>query len=169
MPEPWPETGFCVHKLVMAAGEPEHLYQQNHCGVYRSLDGGVALAGDHRRRCPPTSASRWSPTRATRRTAWVIPLTAPDKGRYMPDGRAAVWRTHDGGDTWTRGDDGLPRSMPTWASCARRWPATSSTRSGSTSATSTGQLYASADGGDDVVGHRTDPAADLLGRGDRRG
>ena len=35
-PDPHPETGQCVHKLVMAAGDPDRLYQQNHCGVYRS-------------------------------------------------------------------------------------------------------------------------------------
>ncbi|MHB8460159.1 MAG: WD40/YVTN/BNR-like repeat-containing protein, partial [Candidatus Limnocylindrales bacterium] len=44
MPDPRPVTGQCVHKLVMAAGEPERLYQQNHCGVYRSLDGGLHWA-----------------------------------------------------------------------------------------------------------------------------
>ena len=30
---PQPITGQCVHKLVMAAGEPDRLYQQNHCGA----------------------------------------------------------------------------------------------------------------------------------------
>ena len=44
-----PETGQCVHKFAMAAGEPETLYQRNHCGVYRSDDGDGDLAGDHRR------------------------------------------------------------------------------------------------------------------------
>jgi len=39
-PDPHPETGQCVHKLVMSAGNPDWLYQQNHCGVYRSSDGG---------------------------------------------------------------------------------------------------------------------------------
>ena len=37
----YPEFGQCVHKLVMAADGGEHLYQQNHCGVYRSTDGGA--------------------------------------------------------------------------------------------------------------------------------
>ena len=36
----YPEFGQCVHKLVMAATAGERLYQQNHCGVYRSTDGG---------------------------------------------------------------------------------------------------------------------------------
>ena len=36
----YPETGQCVHHLTMAPGMPDRLYQQNHCGMYRSEDGG---------------------------------------------------------------------------------------------------------------------------------
>ena len=32
-------------------------------------------------------------------TAWVIPLNGADRGRYMPDAAAAVWRTRDRGAT----------------------------------------------------------------------
>ena len=39
-PEPDPEFGQCVHKLFIAAGGRDLLYQQNHCGVYRTDDGG---------------------------------------------------------------------------------------------------------------------------------
>src|SRR4029078_10301773 len=38
--ENYPEFGQCVHCLVMAPGMPDRLYQQNHCGMYRSDDGG---------------------------------------------------------------------------------------------------------------------------------
>ncbi len=40
LPDKYPEFGQCVHKIGRAAGEPTLLYQQNHCGVYRSNDGG---------------------------------------------------------------------------------------------------------------------------------
>src|SRR4029450_8719716 len=40
LPDPYPVTGQCVHKLVMAPGRPERLYQENPCGTYRSDDGG---------------------------------------------------------------------------------------------------------------------------------
>ena len=42
MPEDqrYPEYGQCVHCVVMAPGMPDRLYQQNHCGMYRSDDGG---------------------------------------------------------------------------------------------------------------------------------
>ena len=41
MPEDqFPEVGQCVHHLEMHPSNPEVLYQQNHCGVYRTEDGG---------------------------------------------------------------------------------------------------------------------------------
>src|SRR5215213_3512793 len=35
-----PEFGQCVHKMHLHPDYPERLYQQNHCGVYRTEDGG---------------------------------------------------------------------------------------------------------------------------------
>ena len=35
-----PEVGQCVHKLLAHPGKRDRLWQQNHCGVYRSDDGG---------------------------------------------------------------------------------------------------------------------------------
>ena len=56
-PEKYPEFGQCVHKLVIAADGGERLYQQNHCGVYRSDDGGVAWDEITRRAARRSSAS----------------------------------------------------------------------------------------------------------------
>jgi hypothetical protein len=41
------------------------------------------------------------------RTAYVIPLAGD--GRYVPEGHVAVWRTGDGGDSWTKLTAGLPQ------------------------------------------------------------
>ena len=40
MPEKYPVFGQCVHKLAMHPAKPDMLYQQNHCGVYRSENRG---------------------------------------------------------------------------------------------------------------------------------
>jgi hypothetical protein len=40
LPDPLPETGQCVHKMVQHPAQSNTLYQQNHCGVYRSDDRG---------------------------------------------------------------------------------------------------------------------------------
>lgn len=106
MPDPYPEFGQCVHKLVMAPGESHLLYQQNHCGVYRSADGGQSwqeiTAGLPSEFGFPMAAHPRDP-----RTVYVIPLNG--EGRYVPEGHAAVWRTSDGGDSWTKLTAGLPQ------------------------------------------------------------
>jgi hypothetical protein len=108
-PDPYPVTGQCVHKFAMAAGEPETLYQQNHCGMYRSTDGGLTWTDLSANGLPsdfgfPLVAHPRDP-----KTFWIIPLNGADRGRFVPDASAAVWKTEDRGDTWQRLDDGLPQ------------------------------------------------------------
>jgi hypothetical protein len=145
-PDPMPETGQCVHKLVAAAGEPEHLYQQNHCGVYRSFDGGVTwqeiTAG-----LPSEFGFGMVAHPRDPLTVWNIPLNGADKGRFMPDASAAVWRTHDGGDTWIRGEDGLPQHDAYLGVLREAMARDELDPVGVYFGTSTGQLFASADGG----------------------
>ncbi|MFL5771169.1 MAG: WD40/YVTN/BNR-like repeat-containing protein [Chloroflexota bacterium] len=146
IPGPIPETGQCVHKLVMAAGDPEMLYQQNHCGVYRSSDGGRSWdevdAG-----LPSEFGFVFAAHPRDPETGWVIPLTHPEEGRLAPDAALAAWRTRDRGDTWERQGNGLPQENAYVAvlrealSVDRRDPA------GVYFGTSTGQLYGSADEG----------------------
>ena len=97
----FPETGQCVHKFAMAAGEPDTLYQRNHCGVYRSDDGSETwqeITGD----LPTDFGFSLVAHPRDPDTCWLIPLSTPEEGRYMPDGHTAVWRTRDRGGSWTR-------------------------------------------------------------------
>ena len=105
--EQHPDFGQCVHKLVLADGK-QRMYQQNHTGVYRSSDGGkqweeisAGLPSDF------GFPMRVHPTRPD--TIWTIPLNGADRGRYVPDGKSAVWRSDDAGKTWQRCSDGLPQ------------------------------------------------------------
>jgi hypothetical protein len=75
-PDPWPEHGQCVHKMVPSPVNPDWLFQQNHCGVYRSRNAGeswerMKKVSRIRRRprstAPAHSASRWSRIHGTRR------------------------------------------------------------------------------------------------------
>jgi hypothetical protein len=130
----------------MAAGDPERLYQQNHCGQYRSTDGGLTWqdisAGLPSEFGFPMVADPRDPD-----TAWVIPLTSPEEGRLMPDGRAAVWRTHDAGDSWIRGDAGLPQQDAHIGVLREAMARDELDPVGVYFGTSTGQLWGSADGG----------------------
>jgi hypothetical protein len=141
-PVRYPEFGQCVHKLVMAADGGEHLYQQNHCGVYRTFNGGrdweEITEGLPSEFGFPMAAHPSDPG-----TAWVIPL---DDGRMMPDAKAAVWRTNDGGQRWSQSTAGLPERA--FIGVLREAMAVDRLDPvGVYFGTSTGQLYASRDEG----------------------
>lgn len=147
MPDPFPETGQCVHKLVHAAVEPETLYQQNHCGVYRSDDGGEHWTELTWNGLPsefgfPMVAHPRDPD-----TVWTIPLNAADQGRFVPDGKPAVWRTHDRGASWIRADAGLPAAGAFLTILREAMARDTLDPVGVTFGTETGQLWTSADEG----------------------
>lgn len=145
-PDRYPEYGQCVHKLVMAADGGEHLYQQNHCGVYRSLNGGKSwdeiTAGLPSDFGFPMAAHPRDPM-----TVWTIPLNGADQGRYVPGGSTGVWRTHDGGDSWTRSGEGLPQKDAFIGVLREAMAVDGLDPVGVYFGTSTGQLYGSNDEG----------------------
>ena len=104
------EVGLCVHNFVRAGGAPggaDLLYQQNHHGVFRSSDGGRSwqdvTAGLPSSFGFPIAVHPHDPD-----TIWVLPLNGDMQGRYPPDAAAAVWRSRDGGQSWTACRAGLP-------------------------------------------------------------
>jgi photosystem II stability/assembly factor-like uncharacterized protein len=143
----YPEVGQCVHCLVAAPGEPQRLYQQNHCGMYRSDDGGRQWASIEAGL--PSSfgfAAAVHPREAA--TLYLMPLNGDSIGRYPPDGRAAVWRTRDGGGTWQALRAGLPQEG-TYFGVLRQAMATDRLApAGVYFGTTTGALFASADEGE---------------------
>jgi photosystem II stability/assembly factor-like uncharacterized protein len=143
----YPEYGQCVHCLVLAPGTDERLYQQNHCGMYRSRDGGRQWdsieAGLPSSFGFPAAAHPKDPA-----TLYLLPLNGDSAGRYVPDAKAAVWRTRDGGDTWQALRHGLPQEN-TYFGVLRQAMATDRLEpAGVYFGTNTGALFASADEGD---------------------
>jgi photosystem II stability/assembly factor-like uncharacterized protein len=146
----WPreheEVGFCVHKLVRSPVDGDRMYQQNHVGMHRSDDAGHSW----------TEITEGLPTEfgfaaAThphdRDTFYVVPLD-PGHGRTMPEGKAAVWRTRDAGESWQRLDRGLPPN-DAYVGVLREAMATDAYDSpGLYVGTSTGQVFASTDEGE---------------------
>ena len=131
----------------MASDRPERLYQQNHCGVYRSEDEGRTwqeiTAGLPSEFGFPMVAHPRDPD-----TIWTIPLNGAEQGRYVPDGSAAVWRSKDAGSSWVRSGGGLPDENA-YIGVLREAMAVDSLRpAGVYFGTSTGQLYGSRDEGD---------------------
>jgi len=143
----FPETGQCVHKFAMAAGEPETLYQRNHNGVYVSEDGSATWK-EVSEGLPTDFGFAMAAHPRDADTFWVIPLTLPEEGRIMPDAHAAVWRTHDRGQTWICADNGLPKEDAFLSVYREAMARDVLDPVGVTFGTTTGQLWHSSDGGD---------------------
>jgi photosystem II stability/assembly factor-like uncharacterized protein len=149
MPEgqKYPEYGQCVHCIVMAPGMPDRLYQQNHCGMYRSEDGGrhwdSIEAGLPSTFGFPAAVHPTDPA-----TLFLLPLNGDTAGRYVPDGKAAVWRTRDRGESWEALRQGLPQEN-TYFGVLRQAMATDLLEpAGVYFGTNTGTLFASPDEGE---------------------
>ncbi len=147
MPDPYPDFGQCVHKLHIAPTDSGVLYQQNHCGVYRSVDGGRQWT-----ELTPGLPSEFGFPLAIHprdpNTLYVIPLNGAEKGRFMIDGSAAVWRSRDAGASWNRMSAGLPQDHAPLGVLREAMATDPMTPAGIYFGTSTGQVFASADEGD---------------------
>jgi photosystem II stability/assembly factor-like uncharacterized protein len=143
----YPEFGQCVHCLVMAPGIPDRLYQQNHCGMYRSDDGGRTWASIE----AGLPSSFGFPAAAHPRdpdTLYLVPLNGDIAGRFVPEAKAAVWRTRDAGKTWSDLRRGLPQENA-FIGVLRQALATDRLEpAGVYFGTSSGSVYASADEGE---------------------
>lgn len=143
----YPEYGQCVHSMVMAPGMPDRLYQQNHCGMYRSGDGGKSWESIETG-LPSTFGFPAAAHPRDPETLYLLPLNGDVLGRYVPDGKAAVWRTKDGGRTWTDLREGLPQKNVFFGVLRQAMAADPLEPHGLYFGTSSGALFASADEGE---------------------
>ena len=153
----YPEYGQCVHKVARDRVDPERLFAQNHFGVYRSDDGGASW----------TSIADGLPSdfgfpvvthSSQAETAWYVPLVA-DGHRFPPDGALKVWRTSDGGKSWTDSSAGLPQSGFYAAVMRDAFSSDGADDPGLYLGARDGTVYASPDGGEswtEVVRHLPD-------------
>jgi photosystem II stability/assembly factor-like uncharacterized protein len=144
-PRPFEEVGFCVHKLVLSP-DLERMYQQNHCGMHRSDDGGHSWT-EITEGLPSDFGFAAAAHPHDRDSFYVIPLD-PGHGRCMPDGEAAVWRTRDAGSSWERLDRGLPQQGAFVGVLREGMAIDAHDEPGLYFGTSTGQVFASVDEGE---------------------
>ena len=149
MPEDqrYPEFGQCVHCLVQAPGVPDLLYQQNHCGMYRSEDAGRTWTSIEDG-LPSTFGFPAAVHPRDPDTIFLLPLNGDIKGRYVPDAQAAVWRSRDRGRTWTDLRAGLPQENAYFGVLRQAMATDTLDRAGVYFGTSGGALFASNDEGD---------------------
>jgi photosystem II stability/assembly factor-like uncharacterized protein len=141
----------CVHKIRRAEREPETLYLQFHGGVYRSDDAGetwndigtgTGLPSDFGF---PLVLDPHDPARA-----FVIPLIA-DADRVTPEGRLRVYETRDRGAHWQARTAGLPQESCYLTILRQAFDHDGGDPLGLYFGTESGDLYASADGGESWV------------------
>jgi hypothetical protein len=132
------------HRLVQSPANPDVLWVQHHCGIYRSGDGAASW---HECHATPSSfgfALAAHPQDAD--TAWFVPAVK-DECRIPVNARLVVTRTRDGGKSFETLATGLPRGHA--YDLVYRHGLTVNDR-GDTLAmgSTTGSLWISEDGGD---------------------
>jgi photosystem II stability/assembly factor-like uncharacterized protein len=108
LPNAEAEWGHDAHATELCKAQPDHVWQQNHCGVFHSTDG----ASTWKKVSQPEKGVHFGfPIAVDERdgnTAWVVPGKS-DQQRMAIEGGLFVGRTQDGGQTWEQLRAGLPQ------------------------------------------------------------
>jgi len=138
------------HCVRMCPTNPDRLYQQNHCGIYR-LDRPGDTWVRVGRAMPKTVGDIGFPLVAHPRdaeTVWVFPMDGTTVWpRTSPDGKPAVYETRNGGSSWKRLDAGLPRKQAWWTVKRQAMAGDAHDPVGLYFGTTSGELWASRDEG----------------------
>lgn len=115
VPDPYPEFGQCVHKIARHADAPGRLYMQNHGGWDDRPGIGVLRSDDH--------GHTWRSIAEGLPSDFGFPIVVHPHNaeavyvmphepmtRACPGGAPAVWRSENGGESWTRASKGLPKN-----------------------------------------------------------
>jgi photosystem II stability/assembly factor-like uncharacterized protein len=105
------------HCVRLCPSNPDRLYQQNHCGIYRidrPSDTWVRVG----KAMPKKVGDIGFPLVLHPRdpdTAWVLPMDGTSVWpRTSPEGKPAVYATRNAGKTWQRLDKGMPATQGWW-------------------------------------------------------
>ncbi len=141
----YPDHGQCVHKLLLSA-DGKILFQQNHCGVYRSEDGGVKWT-EITKGLPSDFGFPLALHPREPKTLYVLPLKSGEY-RCPPDNKLRVFRSRDAGATWEALSKGLPEGESFCSSYREGMASDSGTPAGIYFGTNTGKLFGTTDEGD---------------------
>lgn len=109
LPDKYSEIGQDPHMTVSAPSNPKVLWQQNHCGIFKSENFGKSWIDLSRAKGVKTSFG-WGIVvdEEDENIAFTVPAQS-DEVRIPFKKKLFVQRTKDGGKTWTVLDKGLPK------------------------------------------------------------
>jgi len=149
-PDPFPEFGQDPHCVRMHPLEPDILYQQNHCGIYRMdrRDAKWVRIGE---KMPKSVGDIGFPMVLHPRdpdTCWVFPMDGTQVWpRTSPGGKPAVYITRNAGRKWQRLDNGLPSEQAWFTVFRQAMTADSRDPVGLYFGTTSGEIWGSLDEG----------------------
>jgi photosystem II stability/assembly factor-like uncharacterized protein len=139
------------HCIRLCPSNPDRLYQQNHCGIYR-IDRPSEVWVRIGKTMPKQVGDIGFPMVVHPRnddTAWVFPMDGQTVWpRVSLAGKPAAYVTRNGGKSWQRLDAGLPKSQGWWT--VKRQAMTADTKEpvGLYFGTTSGELWMSRDEGE---------------------
>jgi photosystem II stability/assembly factor-like uncharacterized protein len=107
IPEPTAEVGHCVHRIAMHRARPKVLFMQKHWDVMRSDDAGESwreVSGN----LPSDFGFVIDVHAHEPETIYVVPIKS-DSEHFPPEGRLRVYRSRSGGNEWEPLTEGLPQ------------------------------------------------------------
>lgn len=107
LPDPHAEVGHDPHYITAAPSNPDVLWQQNHCGIFRSVDSGRNWSYISQEGGPAHFGFPIVADEQNEKIAWVVPALS-DEIRIAVGGALCVCRTEDGGQSWQTLQQGLP-------------------------------------------------------------
>lgn len=107
LPNPKQEVGHDPHLIQMSNKNPLILWQQNHCGIFRTVDGAKTWIDVSGKSGFPKYGFCIAIDEDDPESAWVIPAQSDEK-RIPVDLKLTVCATKDGGANWHSTTNGLP-------------------------------------------------------------
>ena len=107
LPNPKAEVGHDPHRILLCPAHPDILWQQNHCGVFRTTDGGEQWEEVSGKDGFPKYGFALAIDEEDPEVAWVIPAHS-DEQRIPVSLKLTVCVTKDAGRNWSSIRNGLP-------------------------------------------------------------
>jgi hypothetical protein len=121
LPKAHPDVGHDPHQMLLCQLKPEVMWQQNHCGIFRTTNGAkhwddvsgknsINLSTGTGTRAWPSYGFALAIDNTNPDVAWVIPAES-DESRIPAGLKLQVMKTIDGGKSWNSVSNGLPKQQ----------------------------------------------------------